>query len=562
MTPAAHDALSAARVRNDLVAELPRYAEWLHSPAENELLVRVHHGQLAGLAGYLSGHGLRLVTVAGNDERELEDRCFKIYYVFDHPRASLVVLAEYLLARGSTDYASLREVFPAAEPFERQLYDLLGLHPRGRPPASAHLLHPAHRGKVHPLRRDHRSEALPEPADGAREPAAAAVPTTVPEPGARPDPGPGHHGRLGRQVVLPIGPIHAGVIEPGLFRFRVEGETIEDVEIRLGYAHRGLEHLFQAHLPLLDGWRLAEQVSGDSSVAHALAYCRAAEILAEGEPPPAALLVRELVLELERIHNHVADVGALAADVALDMPAAEISVLRETLLRLNRQLSGHRYLRRVVRPGGVSLPGDLDVVLLRTKLTDGLDRFRHLAGRITSHPGFRSRTIGVGVLTAAEVLTWGATGLVARASTPHEGTPARLDTEERAGDVYARCLTRIAEVTQAERRVLDLLAEWSALPTDQRAHLVNRLRVRPENNYTFAVGRAEGFRGEVVYWLMQDKLNGIYRCKVTDPSTVNWPALRQALLPRPGAAGLLETVLADFPLVNRSFNLSYAGADL
>jgi Ni,Fe-hydrogenase III large subunit/Ni,Fe-hydrogenase III component G len=549
MSMTAHDPLPAARVRNDLVAELPRYAEWLHSPAENELLVRVHHGQLDGLATFLAGHGLRLVTMAGNDERELEDRCFKIYYVFEHLHAPLVVLAEYLLGRGRTDYSSLRDIFPAADPFERQLFDLLGLRPRGRPPATAHLLHPGLGEGVHPLRRDH----APVPEREGGEPDAAIGVPSLPQ---RPDPA------RGRQVLLPIGPIHAGVIEPGLFRFCVEGETIEDVEIQLGFAHRGLEHLFQAHLPLLDGWRLAEQVSGDSSVAHALAYCRAAEILAEGELPPAALLVREVLLELERIHNHVADIGVLAADVALDVPAAEISAVRENLLRLNQRLSGHRYLRGVVRPGGVVLPGELDSVELRTSLTECLDRFTHVAGWITSHPGFRSRTIGVGVLTADEVLELGATGLIARASTPRDGVEGQSVAEEGAGDVYARCLTRITDVAHAQRRVLDLMERWSkTLPVD-RTDLRSRLRVKPENNYTFAIGRAEGFRGEVVYWLMQDKLNGIYRCKVADPSTVNWPALRQALLPRLHPTGLLETVLADFPLVNKSFNLSYAGADL
>ncbi|MFZ0159300.1 MAG: NADH-quinone oxidoreductase subunit C [Kineosporiaceae bacterium] len=550
MTPTDADASSgrAERIRDEVVAELPRYAEWLHSPAENELLVRIHHGQLPALAAFLAERRMRLVTVVGNDERELEDRCFKIYYVFEHLQAPLVVLAEYLLQRGSTEYDSLREVFRAADPFERQLSDLLGLRPRGRRARSAGLLHPSRPEGFRPLQRDQPTVAPAEP-------------VIAPDPD--PDPtGPDAELPPGRRVVLPIGPVHAGVIEPGLFRFRVEGETIEDVEIRLGFTHRGLERLFQAQLPLLDGWRLAEQVSGDSCVAHALAYCRAAEILAEGEPPTAAVLLREVLLELERIHNHVADVGTLAEDVALDVPAAEISVLRESLLRLNQRVSGHRYLRGAVRPGGVALPRPLDDADLSRTLSGCVGRFVRLAATITSHPGFRTRTIGVGVLTEAEVLELGVTGLVARASTPRSDTPRGIPGEEGAGDVYARCLRRIAEVEQAHRRVLDLVTTWSQIPEPTRSDLRSRLRIRPENNYTFAVGRSEGFRGEVVYWLMQDKLDGIYRCKVADPSTVNWPALRQALLPRTGPSGALETVLADFPLVNKSFGLSYAGTDL
>ena len=235
-------------------------------------------------------------------------------------------------------------------------------------------------------------------------------------------------------------------------------------------------------------------------MAHALAYCRAAEVLAEGEPPPAALLLREVLLELERIHNHVADVGALAGDVALEAPAAEISVLREQLLRLNQQLTGHRYLRNVVRPGGIVLPGGLPAHMhaeLPGTLARCLDRFGYLAGWITSRPGFRSRTIGVGVLTPSDVLELGATGLIARAAPRRPGSAARPRPRSRrapGGDVYARCLTRITEVAQAHARVLELLDGWARFSPEDRSRLRSRLRVKPENNYTFAVGRADGFR--------------------------------------------------------------------
>jgi Ni,Fe-hydrogenase III large subunit len=389
-------------------------------------------------------------------------------------------------------------------------------------------------------------------------------------------------------MVLPVGPIHAGIIEPGQFSFSIAGEAIDDLQIRLGYTHRGIERLFQSHLDLLDGWWLAEQACGDSAVAHALAYSRAAETLTDTQVPPAAELLRGVFLELERIHNHVADVAALAEDVALDRLASNFAVVREHLLRLNQRLSGHRYLRRVNRPGGLALPAPLAAVDLRSTLATWLGWFDELVDRMKRRAGFRDRAIGTGVLTEEEALRLGATGLVARACgiprdsrrdhptggyggvwLPAEGEPGAGAhpapagrREARAGDVYARFLTRVDEVREAHLLVRDFLDRWESLPPMEREQLLARPRVRPENNYTFAVGYAEGFRGDVVYWLMQDKMNGIYRCKVRDPSVLNWPALRQSVLPRTVAGRRVETVLADFPVINKSFNLSYAGNDL
>ncbi|MFN8080501.1 MAG: NADH-quinone oxidoreductase subunit C [Kineosporiaceae bacterium] len=543
----------ADSLRRQLESELPAYGEWLHSAAADEFLVRVRQGQLTRLTTFLARRAFRLVTVVGNDERELEDRCFKIYYVFDHRRSPLVISAEYSLARNSSDYTSIRRDHPAAEPFERELFDMLGLRPRGRPASPRGLLHDRYPRGLHPLRRD------PLGPDAAERVRAHLQAHAAPE--RHPMRQPRSSGPARAGVVLPVGPIHAGVIEPGLFRFHVDSEAIEDVDIELGFTHRGIERIFQTHMHLLDGWRLAEQVSGDSSAAHALAYCRAAEALTEGDPPAAAELVRVVLLELERIGNHVLDVATLAQDVALEQPAAGIFVIREELQQLHRRVTGHRFLRGAIRPGGVHLPRPFDVDDLRRTLEAQLRRFADSAHSIVARAGFRSRTIGVGVLTAQEAYDLGATGLVARASTPPP--EQREPDESRAGDVYARCLTRIAEVAQSHRRIDALLDAWPSVAPRSASALRTRLRVRPENNYTFALGRADGFRGEIVYWIMQDKLNGIYRCKITDPSTVNWPALRRCLLPRTLPDGrMLETVLGDFPLVNKSFNLSYSGNDL
>jgi len=560
------------QVRDELIHQLSRYGEQLSSPVDDQLLVQVRRvNLLLDLARFLSGERFYLVTVVANDERELEDRRFKIYYMFSHPTTDLFVLVEYLLEHGRTRYPSLYEQFPAVDCFEREMLDMVGLRPEGARQdqlTTGSWLHEAYPPELHPLRRERTTEALRrQVADHADHD----IPRPAPPRGAGCEPG---------CLVLPVGPIHAGIIEPGQFLFTIAGEAIEDLDLRLGYTHRGIERLFQSHLDLLDGWWLAEQVSGDSSFAHSLAYCRAAETLTEVPAPPAAELLRALFLELERIHNHIGDVAALAEDVAMDRLSSDFGIVREQLLRLNKRLTGHRYLRRINRPGGVTIPGRLDVTDLRETLRENLGVFDALARRMKGDPAFRDRTIGVGILTGEQALRLGVTGLVARAS----GVPrdsrwdhptgvydrALLDTagrpepdaaesrEAQAGDVYARFLIRVDEVRAAGNIAIAILDSWTAEPPEQQACLLAEPRVRPENNYTFACGYAEGFRGDVVYWLMQDKMNGIYRCKVRDPSMLNWPALRHSVLPR--ADG--ETVLADFPLVNQSFNLSYAGNDL
>lgn len=568
-------------VRDGLVHELLRYGQPLYSPVDNQVLVQVREAtRLLDLAGFLAREELYLVTVVGNDERELEDRRFKIYYMFSHPTADLFVLVEYLLEVGEQSYPSLHPRFPAVDPFERELRDMLGLRPAGPRQAVAAAgswLHGSYPDDLYPLRRDRTGDDLHRQLAGATATSAGSRPPEEPPPGE----------------ILPVGPIHAGIVEPGQFSFTIAGEAVEDLQIRLGYAHRGLERIFQAQLHLLDGWWLAEQVSGDSSFAHSLAYCRAAETLTDAQVPVAAEHLRAVFLELERIHNHVADVSALVEDVALDRLGSELAVLREQLLRLNQRLTGHRYLRRVNRPGGLALPSGLDVADLHRSLDTWLGRFHELVKRVKGRAGFRDRVIGIGVLDRAEALRLGTTGLAARASgVPRDsrrdhpaggpgmprggragagagaggggGADSAHEREARAGDVYARFLTRVDEVADSHALIRDLLDRWGGLPPADRDRLLREPRVLPENNYTFAVGYAEGFRGDVVYWLMQDKMNGIYRCKVRDPSMLNWPALRQSVLPRhlPSTGTRVETVLADFPVINKSFNLSYAGNDL
>jgi Ni,Fe-hydrogenase III large subunit/Ni,Fe-hydrogenase III component G len=569
----------ADRARAELLAQLDRHPEvaLLHWPGPTQLLVQVRRAEpLLELARHLREQRFSLVTAVANDERELEDRRFKLYYLFSHPRTDLFLMVEYLLEGDGAGYPSLHPSFEAVDCFEREILDLHGLGPQGGRQAEVQpgsWLHEPFPDGLFPLRRD-RSTAELERRVAAHRSAPHPPTGTV----GRPD---------AAGLLLPVGPIHAGVIEPGRFLFTVAGEAIEDLDLRLGYTHRGIERLFQARLRLLDGWRLAEQVSGDSSFAHALAYCLAVERLTETQAPAAAELLRGVLLELERLHNHVGDVAALAEDVALDRQAADLAVVRERLLRLNRRVAGHRYLRGLGRPGGLALPGPFDAKDVRSTLAAGLARFGEVARELAGRADFRERTIGVGVLRASDAARLGVTGLAARASgidrdfrRDHPvgvydqgwldagarlgaGAPADPQAlEATAGDVYARFLTRVREVGSSHAIIRAILDRWDGLDPAARDRLLDRPRVMPENNYTVAIGYAEGFRGDVVYWLMQDKLQGIYRCKVRDPSMLNWAGLRQAVVPFDADGPRPETVLADFPLVNKSFNLSYAGNDL
>ena len=559
--------------RTALINALSEHGALLNTALEHEVHVQVQPGAaFVELTGKLDDDAYHLVTVVANDERELEDRRFKIYYVFSHPTADLLVTVEYLLQKGSENYQSIYDRFPAVDPFEREMVDMIGLRPEvpDKEVRAGSWLHEAYPTSLNPLRRTDTAVAIRERV-ATFEPALPA--TDWPLDAAAPGPD---------GMVLPVGPIHAGIIEPGQFMFSLSGEAIEDLQIRLGYAHRGIERMFQSSIGLLDGWRLAEQVSGDSSFAHSLAYCLAAETLTGADVPTAADILRVIFLELERIHNHIADLCALAEDVGLDQLAAELAVVREDLLRLNHRLTGHRYLRGVNQVGGVRLGVAFETADIRTTLERSIDTFARLGKLMVGRAGFRDRTIRVGVLTPDRARTLGVTGLTARASgidrdsrwdhpagayrrvPSNTGSACTIgDTDEaRAGDIYARSLVRAREVLVARQIIYTMLDAWVAVDVRDSSPLAASPRVLPESNYTPAIGIAEGFRGDVVYWLMQDKMNGIFRCKVRDPSMLNWPGLRDSVLPRNRDDDHFETLVADFPLLNKSFNLSYAGNDL
>ncbi len=547
--------------------------------ASNELHFLVSDdAKLLSLVEKLRDDGFYLLSIAANDEQELEDYCFKLYYLFSHATSDLFLIIENTLLSDAETFASIRSLFASAAPFEREIADLMGLRPRSQPVESGHYLHTdVYPPDLYPLRRNRTTAALKQAIQKYRPLSTDAPRLKEPQPAAG-------------EWLLSVGPVHAAVIEPGRFLFRLGGEMIEELGIQLGYTHKGIERLFQVAHTLENGWELAEHVSGDSSFAHSMAYCQAVENLAGAQIPPQAALLRGLFLELERIANHIGDCGALAHDVAMDIAASEMAALREAVLRLNFRAAGHRLLRGVNRPGGVQLPEALNIEWIAKTIAEINAVFTSLGRQVQQKPGFRDRAINTGILTKRQAVHLGATGLTARASGLERDFRLRhpfgiyqdavfqqiirkqsLPLEATAGDVFARFLIRWHEAQTSVIVIREALSRLKRT-AGRQASFMTPIEYWRIQNYEFGLGYVEGWRGDIVYWLMKDKFQGIYRCKVRDPSTLNWAALKAALVPHQldneyiedhkAPRRAVETIIADFPIVNKSFNLSYSGNDL
>ncbi len=358
---------------------------------------------------------------------------------------------------------------------------------------------------------------------------------------------------------IAVGPVHAGIIEPGHFRFSVVGEKVLRLEQRLGYTHKGIEqrmtqlHPFHAH-------RLAGRVSGDSTVAYAWAYCMALESAAACVIPPRAAWLRALLLERERVANHLGDLGALGNDAAFAFGLAQFSRLREDWLRLSNEAFGHRLMMDCIVPGGVAV----DLARARTDQLraqcDAVEReVQTLRGIYEAHAGLQDRFVTTGRVTPALAAQLGLTGLAGRASgqawdvrcdhacAPYDQLKVKMVTH-RNGDVAARVQVRFEEVFESLRLMREILTN---LPVG-RVHNEVCLPASP----TQGAGWVEGWRGELFVALSLEgaaSQNRISRCHLHDPSWQNWPVLEHAII---------GNIVPDFPLINKSFNLSYSGQDL
>jgi Ni,Fe-hydrogenase III large subunit len=353
---------------------------------------------------------------------------------------------------------------------------------------------------------------------------------------------------------IPVGPVHAGIIEPGHFRFTASGETVVRLEERLGYVHKGIEGLM-AGAELSRAARLAGRTSGDSTVAYALAFARAAEAAAGVEAPPRAVWLRALMAELERIANHLGDIGAICNDAAFALMHAHCGVLRERVLRAAAACFGHRLMMDRIVPGGVAVDLAPDgVLMIRALLARLRGRFPELVELYDNTASLQDRTVGTGWVAAALVRLSGAGGHVGRAAgrdfdarrmpgyPPYDQLEFQVPVLTES-DVNARVWIRIREVEQSLgliEQILDVLPDGN-------------LRIEIAGGAGEGMALVESFRGDVLAWLRLDPSGRVRRCHLRDPSWFQWPLLE---------AAIEGNIVADFPLCNKSFNCSYSGHDL
>jgi Ni,Fe-hydrogenase III large subunit len=468
-----------------------------------------------------------------------EEQCTLLALWADREHAHMALLdpageAPVVLSVAGEDgrFPSVGRVHAPALRLERAVRDLSGLEPEGLPDERAWLDH----GKW-PLRHPLAS------AQGAdRSPAAPQPYVFLPA-----------EGESLHQI--PVGPVHAGIIEPGHFRFTASGETVVRLEARLGYVHKGIESLM-AGKTIDQAAMLAGRVSGDSTVAYAWAYARAVEAAQGADVPARALWLRALMAELERLANHFGDIGAICNDAAFALLHAQCGLLREQVLRASERCFGHRLMMDCVLPGGVrsDLPGEGPQVL-RDLLAHVRQHFPELVELYDNTASLQDRTVGTGILSSKLARLWAPGGYIGRASgrafdarrmpgyAPYDRLQFEVPTLEE-GDVDARVWIRIHEVEHSMGLIEQILAALPAGPVRGALQTASAGE---------GVALIEGFRGDVLAWVRTAPGGVIGRCHLRDPSWFQWPLLE---------AVIEGNIVADFPLCNKSFNCSYSGHDL
>lgn len=488
-----------------------------------------HHAtgrDLAAGAAKLLAAGYRLALACAHDEN---DGSLRVVYLFTSDTRSARAEIHLRVDAERPELPSLAALsFPCGR-FEREMHDQYGIVPLDHPLPRRLIRHPHWPRGWYPMRAD--------------------APTAPPRFAETEGPFPFLEVEGEGVYEIPVGPVHAGLIEPGHFRFSVVGETILKLKPRLWYVHKGIEKLFQGRTPQA-GLPLAERISGDSAVGHALAYSLAVEEATETTVPPQAQHARALLLELERLYTHTTDLGALCNDVGHGILNAHALRIREQFLRVNEQVTGHRLLRGGVLLGGAFLRDLPDPERLAALGSD----IREVAELALGHSTVRDRFTGTAHLPEQTARALGTLGYVARASGiptdarrshPFTDYPAFPVPVRATGDVLARFQIRAAEIDGS----LGLISHF----TEQLGAPGTWTTPLAEQGERSGVGITEGWRGTITTRVELAPDGTLARVKPVDPSFFNWPALPVALK---------DTIVPDFPLTNKSFNLSYAGNDL
>lgn len=482
-----------------------------------------HQARLSGcrwVACWAEDHGQELAVQA----------CFE--------RAGGYLVARTHVARGTPLLPSHTPHYPAANRPERHIQDMFGIAFGDHPDTRRWTRHRAWKNSQYPLRKDF-------PVAGT--------------PAAQTPPGDTYkflfaHGAGVYEI--PVGPVHAGIIEPGHFRFQAVGEHILNLEERLGYVHKGIEKIAEGRDP--EGLaRLAGRVSGDSTVAHAWAACMAMENAAGVTIPERAAFLRALMSERERVANHLGDIGAICNDVAFSFAFYQFGRLREDWQRLSRDGFGHRFMMDCVVPGGVAVePGAAAIEALRAQchiVRHELDKLVTIQNQL---PSLEDRLVTTGTLSPELAAALGCQGYVGRASSvdydlrrdapyaPYDRLKVKVPCYH-YGDVAARLRVRVEEIRESLTIIETLLNGLPAGPIRATWHA-------PAEGAE-GLGLTEGFRGEILAYVRFGANNVIARYYPRDPSWLNWPALEHLIH---------DNIVPDFPVCNKSVNGSYSGHDL
>lgn len=515
----------------------------------NEIHIHTETENIVELCGFIySKIGCVLSLIICTDERELNGS-FVFRYVFGKEDGQDVFfVATTKIDGNTTKFPTLSEQIPSALLYEREIKDMFGLMPEGNPDQRPMVLHDWPEGN-YPLRKDFGLKTkLPQAKDDYR------------------------FLEVGGNGIceIPVGPVHAGIIEPGHFRFSTIGESIINLETRLFYTHKGVEKMAE-QMPPDDIVLLSERIAGDESVANSTAFCQAVEKIAKAKIPKKAEQTRTICAELERIYNHLGTLAGMTTDTGFAFGAARLNILKERAMQLNEKTSGSRILFGVNKIGGVKI--DLADSLKNTILDDIEyleNEFAKVLEFLSKKSSFIDRLKNTGVITKEDATSFGIIGIAARCigidvdtrkdhpyanysslnlsqhDTPYKKMQYQVELQKRNGDALSRFMIRAQEIHDSITIIRQTLHTLDNVGP-------NYCEIGQLEPYQSALGYAESHRGQTIHWVMTGKNNSIYRYKVRTASFCNWKIIEQAVL---------NDIVADFPIVNKSLDLSYSGNDL
>lgn len=503
----------------------------------NELYVEVNSENIKEACNFIYKEiDCTLISLFANDERPI-NKGFVLYYTFAIKNIGLLLIFKTTIDNEKLVLESIANEIPSASLYEREIKDMFGINFNGQPDNREFVFHENWPENTHPLVKDYKITDKPPFADRQQD-FIKIKGTGVFE--------------------IPVGPVHAGIIEPGHFRFSVAGEPIINLEAKLFYVHKGIEKLSE-NQDFQKVVFIAERISGEETISNSLAFCLAIEKIASMEAvPERAEYQRVIFAELERLFNHIGDISGLCTDVAFGFAANQFAMMRRWIQMLSEEITGSRFLRSAIKPGGIRKDFTKNKETVIIENIKKLEKeFNESVDIIKSSSMFIDRVENAGVLKQEIAVDLNAVGPSGRAS--GIDTDVRRDypyiaynkiqfeiPTHKNGDVNCRLNTKIEEVNESIKIILRAI---ELMPSVGQIYEHISL-LEP---YKCAYGLTESSRGENCHWVMTGENNTVYRYKIRTPSFCNWPVLCHAVK---------GNIVPDFPLINKSFNLSYSGNDL